>query len=102
MTNGQEILSEMYTIKLHENTTEYAKQYENDVQFLRDKIMSVNQTVYDNRKKMMKKNLLSYRSKMTGLLSLRKLKMANSLIEEDLNIHSPPKGKWLRYLGLEL
>ena len=102
MTNGKEILSEMHTIKLRENTTKYAKQYENDVQFLRDKILSVNQTVYDNRKKTMKKKLLSYRSKMTGLLSLHKLKMANSLIEEDLNIHIPPKGKWLRNLGLEL
>eukprot|EP01083_Nonionella_stella_P108820 316780_1 len=87
MTNGQEILSEMYTMKLHENNTQYMNLYLDDIQLLRAKIMSVNQTVYDNRKKMMKNNLLLYRSKVTGFLSLRKLKLANSLINEDLNVH---------------
>jgi hypothetical protein len=66
MANGQEILSEMYTMKLHKNSTQYMNQYLDDIQLLRAKIMRVNQTVYDNRKKVMKNNLLSYRSKVTG------------------------------------
>jgi len=102
MTNGQEILSEMYTMKLHENNTLYRKEYEQDLKLLRSKIMSVNQTVYDNRKKMMKNNLMTYKSKVSGMLSLRKLKLANSLIQEDLNIHIPPKRNWMRRMGFEL
>jgi GTPase SAR1 family protein len=102
MTNGKEILSEMYTMKLHENSTQYEEQYKNDIQHLRAKIMSVNQTVYDNRKKTMKNKLLSYRSKVTGLQSLRKLKLANSLINEDLNVHIAPTHNWMRQIGLEL
>ena len=102
MTSGQEILSEMHTMKLHENSTQYKNEYSKDIQLLRAKIMSVNQTVYDNRKKMMKNNLLSYKSKTRGLLSLRRLKLANSLIKEDLNVHTPPKRNWMRQIGLEL
>lgn len=73
MTHGKEILSEMYTMKLHENSTQNIDLYTQDIQLLRAKIKSVNQTVYDNRKKMMKSNLLSYKSKVTGLSSLRKV-----------------------------
>jgi GTPase SAR1 family protein len=87
MSNGQEILSQMYTMKLHENNTKFATEFQNDVLLLRAKIKSVNQTVHDNRKKLMKENLLSHRDQITGILSLRKLKLANRLIHEDLNLH---------------
>lgn len=102
MSNGQEVLSQMYTMHLHENKTEYAIEYREDVLLLRAKIKSVNQTVHDNRKKLMKENLLAHRSKITGLLSLRKLKMADRLVQEDLNLHVPPKTSRLRILGIEL
>jgi hypothetical protein len=102
MSNGQEILSQMYTMKLHENSTEFATEFSDDVLLLRAKIKSVNQTVHDNRKKLMKENLLAHRGKITGLLSLRKLKMADRLIHEDLNLHVPPKTSRLRILGIEL
>mmetsp|Transcript_16195 Transcript_16195/g.19785 ORF Transcript_16195/g.19785 Transcript_16195/m.19785 type:complete len:495 (+) Transcript_16195:271-1755(+) len=102
MSNGQEILSEIYTMKIHENRTTYSNQFENDIKLLRSKIKSVNQTVYDNRKKLMKENLLSYRFKMTGLFSLRKLKLANTLVNEDLNIHVNPKQSWFQWVGIEL
>ena len=99
MTNGKEILSEMYTMKVHNNDTQHGNQYQDDIQLLRAKITSVNQTVHDNRKKMMKHNLLSYRSKVTGMFSLRRLKLANNLIYKDLNPHIPPRNNWF---GLEL
>ncbi len=102
MSNGQEILSQMYTMKLHENNTKFATEFQNDVLLLRAKIKSVNQTVHDNRKKLMKENLLSHRDQITGILSLRKLKLANRLIHEDLNLHVPPKTSRLRVLGIEL
>jgi len=102
MSNGQEILSQMYTMRLHENSTELAIEFKEDVMLLRAKIKSVNQTVHDNRKKLMKENLLSHRDKITGLLSLRKLKMADRLVNEDLNLHVPPKTSRLRVLGIEL
>jgi hypothetical protein len=102
MSNGQEILSQLYTMKLHENSTEFATEFQNDVLLLRAKIKSVNQTVHDNRKKLMKENLLAHRHKITGLLSLRKLKLADRLVNEDLNLHVPPKTSPLRVLGIEL
>jgi len=102
MSTGQEVLSQMYTMKLHENSTEFADDFEEDVRHLRAKIKSVNQTVHDNRKKLMKQNLLSHRSKLTGFLSLRKLKISDRLIREDLNVHVQPKSSTLRVLGIEL
>jgi len=85
MSNGQEILSQMYTMKLHENSTEFADKFQEDVLHLRAKIKATNQTVQDNRKNLMKENLLTHRSKLTGFLSLRKLKISDRLIREDLN-----------------
>lgn len=102
MSNGQEILSQMYTMKLHENSTEFATEFKDDVLLLRAKIKSVNQTVHDQRKKLMKENILAQREKITGLFSLRKLKMADRLVAEDLNLHVPPKTSKLRILGIEL
>jgi len=115
---GQEMLSEMYTTKVHENrnvnthnndrsiigssddsTTALVPQkptwelvYDNDIQTLRSKIKSVNQTVHDNRKKLMKANLVKHEGKLTGFMSLYKLKMSRSLIEGDLNLHTRPRG----------
>lgn len=102
MSNGQEILSQMYTIKLHENNTLYADEFREDVEHLRSKIKSVNQTVHDNRKKLMKENLLAHRSKFTGIFSLRKLKLSDRLVSQDLNLHVEPKSSTLRVLGIEL
>lgn len=102
MSNGQEILSQMYTMKLHENSTAFRNEFNEDVLLLRAKIKSVNQTVHDNRKRLMTENLLRHRDKITGLLSLRKLKMADRLVKEDLNLHVPPKTSRLRVLGIEL
>jgi GTPase SAR1 family protein len=99
MSNGQELLSEMYTIKIHEKTD---PGFHDDILHLRAKIQSVNQTVHDNRKKLMKDNLLTHQSKMTGLLALRKLKIIDRLVKEDLNVHSEPKRSWFRQLGIEL
>lgn len=99
MSNGQEILSEMYTIKIHEHMD---PAFQDDILHLRAKIQSVNQTVHDNRKKLMKENLLSYRCKVTGLLSLRKLKIGDRLINEELNVHVEPKKSWLKQIGIEL
>jgi len=102
MSNGKEILSQMYTMKLHENNTEFAADFRQDIQHLRMKIKSVNQTVHDNRKKLMKEKLVAHRDKITGLFSLRKLKIADRMITEDLNLHVPPKFSRLRVLGIEL
>jgi hypothetical protein len=106
MSNGQEILSQMYTMKLHENTTTAdglaSTEFQDDVLLLRAKIKSVNQTVHDNRKKLMKENIMAHRDKITGLLSLRRLKMADRLVNEDLNLHVPPRTSRLRILGIEL
>lgn len=49
MSTGQEILSEMYTTKVHENSTHLAALFQEDILHLRSKIKSVNQTVHDNR-----------------------------------------------------
>jgi hypothetical protein len=102
MSNGQEILSQMYTMKLHENSTMWANEFREDVRHLRAKIKSVNQTVHDNRKKLMKQNLLGHRAKFTGIFSLRKLKIGDRLIHQDLNLHVQPKTSKLRILGIEL
>lgn len=102
MSNGQELLSQMYTMKLHENNTAFANEFKEDVLLLRAKIKSVNQTVHDNRKRLMKENLVSHRTRLTGLLSLRKLKIGDRLIREDLNLHLPPRSSKLRVLGIEL
>lgn len=102
MSSGQEILSEMYTTKVHENTTENALIFEDDIIRLRSKIKSVNQTVHDNRKKMMKENLLQHKGKISGLTSLRRLKILNRLVEGDLNLHVRPKTYHLKWLGFEL
>jgi hypothetical protein len=102
MSNGQEILSQMYTMKLHEHSIEYGAEFSQDVLHLRSKIKSVNQTVHDNRKKLMKEKLVTHREKITGLLSLRKLKIADRLVHQDLNLHVAPKPSRLRVLGIEL
>ncbi|KAL9183418.1 hypothetical protein ACHAXT_005205, partial [Thalassiosira profunda] len=65
MSTGQEILSEMYTKK----------------------------TVHGNRKKKMKENLLRHRDKMTGLTALRRLKICDRLIHEDLNLCMWSRGR---------
>lgn len=102
MSTGQEILSEMYTTKVHENNTALEEQFHEDVLRLRSKIKSVNQTVHDNRKKMMKENLILHRDKMSGLNALRRLKICDRLINEDLNLHVRPRTyHWQRW-GLEL
>mmetsp|Transcript_7854 Transcript_7854/g.17041 ORF Transcript_7854/g.17041 Transcript_7854/m.17041 type:complete len:522 (+) Transcript_7854:73-1638(+) len=102
MSTGQEILSEMYTTKVHENNTALAEQFHEDVLRLRSKIKSVNQTVHDNRKKMMKENLILHRDKMSGLNALRRLKICDRLINEDLNLHVRPRTYHWQRLGLEL
>ena len=102
MSNGQEVLSQMYTMKLHENNERHAVEFEEDLLLLRAKIKSVNQTVHDNRKKLMKQNLMTYRSKITGFQALRKLKIGDRLIRGDLNVHVPPKMTWLHSIGIEL
>jgi len=120
---GQEMLSEMYITKVHENRratlnnaisthtdrslgsddsaalvpqqkAPWELLYENDIQTLRSKIKSVNQTVHDNRKKLMKANLVKHEGKLTGFMSLYKLKMSRSLIEGDLNLHVRPRRGW--------
>lgn len=102
MSNGQELLTQMYTMKLHENNTAFREEFDQDVLHLRAKIQSVNQTVHDNRKKRMKENLVAHRGKLTGLFALRKLKIGDRLIQEDLNLHLQPKNSKLRILGIEL
>jgi hypothetical protein len=102
MSNGQEILSEMYTTKVHENTTENALIFNEDILRLRSKIKSVNQTVHDNRKKMMKENLIQHKGMISGMTSLRRLKILNRLVEGDLNLHVKPTTYHMRWLGLEL
>ena len=102
MSTGQEILSEMYTTKVHENNTHSRDQFEEDILHLRAKIKSVNQTVHDNRKKMMKENLIQHRNKMTGINALRRLKICDRLINEDLNLHVQPKAYNWQWMGLEL
>ena len=91
-----------YTMKLHENNTRFAKEFQNDIQLLRAKVKSVDQTVHDNRKKLMKENLMTHRQHIRGLFSLRKLKIGDRLVKEDLNLHLPPKHSKLRILGIEL
>jgi hypothetical protein len=104
LSNGaQELLSELYTIKIHESAAEQHQDlFQQDILHLRAKIQSVNQTVHDNRKLLMKENLMNIRENTTGLLSLRKLKINDRLIREELNIHKEPKMSWLRNLGIEL
>lgn len=102
MSTGQEILSEMYTTKVHENNSLLSAQFHEDILHLRSKIKSVNQTVHDNRKKMMKENLIMHRDKMTGIDSLRRLKICDRLINEDLNLHVKPRAYQWHWLGLEL
>mmetsp|Transcript_18398 Transcript_18398/g.35819 ORF Transcript_18398/g.35819 Transcript_18398/m.35819 type:complete len:512 (+) Transcript_18398:301-1836(+) len=102
MSTGQEILSQMYTTKVHENNTQHALQFQDDILHLISKIKSVNQTVHDNRKKTMKENLKLHRDKITGMNSLRRLKICDRLIEDDLNLHVKPKTHHLKWLGLEL
>lgn len=100
MSTGKEILSEMFTTKVHENSTHTVAQFNEDILHLRAKIKSVNQTVQDNRKKLMKENLMSHRGSISGVNALRKLKICDRLISDDLNLHVRPKTyKWL---GLEL
>jgi hypothetical protein len=102
MTKGYEILSEGYILKVHENSTEYKEQFQEDILMLRSKILSVNQTVHDNRKITMKETLKKYRGDITGLDSLRKIKIGDRLIQRDLNIHLQPKRGILRYFWMEL
>mmetsp|Transcript_40302 Transcript_40302/g.72605 ORF Transcript_40302/g.72605 Transcript_40302/m.72605 type:complete len:347 (-) Transcript_40302:1426-2466(-) len=102
MSTGQEILSEMYTTKVHENNTQLAVPFHDDMLHLRSKIKSVNQTVHDNRKKMMKENLILHRNKMSGINALRRLKICDRLINEDLNLHVKPRTYHWQRLGLEL
>jgi len=54
MSQGHEILSEGYVLKLHDNSARYAEEYHDDILMLRSKILAVNQTVHDNRKMSMK------------------------------------------------
>lgn len=42
MSTGQEILSQMYTTKVHENNTQYSSEFEQDILHPRSKIKSVN------------------------------------------------------------
>lgn len=100
MTTGKEILSEMYVTKVHENNTRFASQFHEDILHLRAKIKSVNQTVHDNRKKMMKENLVQHRDKMRGITALRRFKISNRLINEDLNLHVKPRTYHWRWLEL--
>lgn len=102
MSSGKEILSEMYTTKVHENTTENTAIFHDDILRLRSKIKSVNQTVHDNRKKMMKENLIQHRDVISGITSLRRLKILNRLVEGDLNLHVKPSTYHMRWIGLEL
>ena len=102
MSTGQEILSEMYTTKVHENNTYTSGQFQDDIHRLRSKIKSVNQTVHDNRKKMMKENLILHRDKISGIDSLRRFKICDRLIAEDLNLHVEPRRYHWQWLGLEL
>ena len=104
MSNGQEVLSQMYTMRLHENTTALTSEFDRDVLLLRAKIKSVNQTVHDNRKMRMKENLIADQSQLTGIFSLRKYKIADRLLRNELNLHKPPpsKSSALRVLGIEL
>lgn len=102
MSTGKEILSEMFTTKVHENSTHTVAQFHEDILHLRAKIKSVNQTVQDNRKKMMKDNLLAHRGSIRGVSALRKLKICDRLISDDLNLHVRPKTYRLNWLGLEL
>ncbi|KAL3780106.1 hypothetical protein HJC23_005973 [Cyclotella cryptica] len=100
MSTGQEILSEMYTTKVHENSTDNALVFAEDILRLRSKIKSVNQTVHDNRKKMMKENLIRHRNMISGMTSLRRLKILDRLVGGDLNLHMKPKTYHMS--GLEL
>lgn len=102
MSTGQEILSQMYTTKVHENNTQHASQFKNDILFLQSKIKSVNQTVHDNRKKMTKEKLIQHRNEIGGMNSLRRLKICDRLIEEDLNLHVQPRTYRLQWMGIEL
>mmetsp|Transcript_28910 Transcript_28910/g.43659 ORF Transcript_28910/g.43659 Transcript_28910/m.43659 type:complete len:483 (+) Transcript_28910:92-1540(+) len=102
MSKGHEILSEGYVLKLHENSTRYAEQFQNDILLLRSKILSINQTVHDRRKMSMKDALIRFREKISGYDSLRKVKIADRLIEQDLNIHLQPRQSIFRRFGVEL
>ncbi len=102
MRKGHEILSDGYVLKLHENSTRYLEQYREDILMLRSKILSVNQTVHDRRKVSMKETLIRYRDRISGIDSLRKVKIGNRLIKHDLNIHLQPRRSLLRQFGLEL
>ena len=50
----------------------------------------------------MKENLIRYRSKITGFDSLRKIKMADRMIQKDLNIHMKPVHSHFEKFGFEL
>ena len=105
---AQELLSEIYTIKVQDQAISSddapsgGSQFDKDIQHLRSKIQSVNQTVHDNRKQLMKENLLAVRGNLKGIWSLRKLKISDRLIEHELNVHREPKSSWLRRFGIEL
>lgn len=51
---------------------------------------------------MMKENLILHRNKMSGLNALRRLKICDRLIEEDLNLHVKPRTRHWQWIGLEL
>jgi len=105
MAQGHELLSEGYVLKVHENnknTEVYAEQYQEDLALLRSRILSVNQTVHDFRKISMKDNLINHRGKVTGLDSLRKVKILDRMVRGGLNIHMKPKQHFLSQFGIEL
>ena len=102
MSTGQEILSEMYTTKVHENSAQLAAQFRDDILHLRSMIKSVTHTVHNNRKKKMKANLIMHRDKMKGITSLRRLKICDRLINNDLNLYDKPRAYRWHWLGLEL
>ena len=91
MSTGQEILLEMYATKVHKNNTQLAVPFHEDMLHLRLKIKSVNQTVHDNWKKMTKENLILHHNKMSGIKALRRLKICDRLINEDLTLHIKPR-----------
>ena len=102
MRIGQEILSENHATKVHENNTQHSAQFQDDILHLRSMIKSVTHTVHNNRKKKMKANLIMHRDKMKGITSLRRLKICDRLINNDLNLYDKPRAYRWHWLGLEL
>ena len=102
MSTGQEILSEIYTTKVHKNNTQLAVLFHEDRLHLRSKIKSVNQTVHDNRKNMMKEKPILHHNKMSGINALWRVKIYDRLISKDLNLHIKPRTYHWQRLGLEL